>query len=188
MCNIKEVKSDNVINFLERNIIYRFGVPHRITSDNAKAFKSHKMVKFMAKYKIQWNYSTGYYPQANGLIEAFNKTLGQILKKTVHKHRHDWHDRLYEALWAYRVTVRTPTQATPYSLVFGSEAVLPLEVELPSLRVAIRDEITQDEQIRLRYQELDSLEEDRLNVLQNLELYRRNMVRAYDKLVKPRVF
>jgi hypothetical protein len=185
---LREVKSDNVINFLERNIIYRFGVPHRITSDNAKAFKSHKMVKFMAKYKIRWNYSTGYYPQANGLIEAFNKTLGQILKKTVHKHHRDWHDRLYEALWAYRVTVRTPTQATPYSLVYGSEAVLPLEVELPSLRVAIHDEITQDEQIRLRFQQLDSLEEDRLNALQDLELYHRNMVRAYDKLVKPRVF
>jgi transposase InsO family protein len=77
---LREVKSDNVINFLERNIIYRFGVPRRITSDNAKAFKSHKMLKFIAKYKIQWNYSTGYYPQANGLIEAFNKTLGKILK------------------------------------------------------------------------------------------------------------
>ena len=72
---LREVKSDNIIYFLERNIIYRFGVPHRITSDNAKAFKSNKMVKFMAKYKIQWNYSTGYYPQANGLVEAFNKTL-----------------------------------------------------------------------------------------------------------------
>ena len=71
-------------------------------------------------------------------------------------------------------------------MVYGSEAVLPLEVELPSRRVAIHDEITQDEQIRL--QQLDSLEEDRLNALQDLELYRRNMVRAYDKLVKPRVF
>ena len=73
---LAEVKSDNCINFLEHNIIYHFGVPHHITSDNAKAFKSHKMVRFMAKYKVQWNYSTGYYPQANGLIEAFNKTLG----------------------------------------------------------------------------------------------------------------
>jgi hypothetical protein len=84
--------------------------------------------------------------------------------------------------------VRTPTQAAPYSLVYGSEAVLPLEVELPSLRVAIHDEITQDEQIQLRFQQLDSLEEDRLNALQDLELYHQNMVRAYDKLVKPQVF
>lgn len=70
-------------------------------------------------------------------------------------------------------------------LVFGSEAVLPLEVELPSLWVAIQDEITRVEQIRLRFQELDTLEEGRLNALQDLELYRKNMVRAYDKLFKP---
>ncbi|KAM0891957.1 hypothetical protein ACQ4PT_026069 [Festuca glaucescens] len=156
--------------------------------DNAKAFKSKKMYRFMAKYKIKWNYSTGYYPQANGAIEAFNKTLGKVLKKTVTRNRRDWHDRLFESLWAYRVTVRTPTQSTPYSLVYGSEAVLPLEVQLPSLRVAIQDELTKDEQIHLRFQELDALEEERLYALQNLELYRQNMVRAYDKLVKHRVF
>ena len=142
----------------------------------------------MAKYKIKWNYSTGYYPQANGMIEAFNKTLGKILKKTVHRHRRDWHDRLFEALWAYRVTVRTPTQATPYSLVYGCEAVLPLEIQLPSLRVALRNGLTQDEQIRLRFQELDSLEEERLHAVQDLELYRQNMARAYDKLAKQRAF
>jgi transposase InsO family protein len=81
------VKSDNVNNFLERHIIYRFGVPHRITSGNAKAFKSNKMQRFIAKYNITWNYSTGYYPQANGLVEAFNKTMGKILKKTVTKNK-----------------------------------------------------------------------------------------------------
>ena len=162
---LREVKSANAINFLERHIIYRFGIPHRITSDNAKAFRSDKMHRFMDKYKIKWNYSTGYYPQANGMIEAFNKTLGKILKKTVHKYRRDWHDRLFEALWAYRVTVRTPTQATPYSLVYGCEAVLPLEIQLPSLRVAIHDGLTQDEQVRLRFQELDTLEERRLDAV-----------------------
>jgi hypothetical protein len=182
------VKSENAIKFLERQIIFCFGVPHRITSDNAKAFKSTKMYRFMEKYKIKWNYSTGYYPQANGAIEAFNKTLGKILKKTVHRYRRDWHERLFEALWAYRVTVRTPTQATPYSLVYGCEAVLPLEVELPSLRVALRDGLTQDEQILLHFQELDTLEENRLHAVQDLELYRQNMERAYNKLVKQRVF
>jgi transposase InsO family protein len=130
---LREVKSDNVINFLKRHIIYRFGIPRRIMSDNGKAFTSTKIARFASKYKIEWNCSTSYYPQANGLAEAFNKTLGGILKKIVTKHKRDWHDRLFEALWAYRVTVRTPTQSTPYSLVFGTEAVLPLEVELPAL-------------------------------------------------------
>jgi hypothetical protein len=43
--------------------------------------------------------------------------------------------------------MRTPTQATPYSLVYGSKAVLPLKVQLPSLRVVVHKEITNDEQI-----------------------------------------
>jgi hypothetical protein len=157
--------SDNVISFLERYIIYRYGVPPRITSDNANAFKSNKRQRFITKYNITWNYSTGYYPQANGLEEAFNKMLGKILKKTVTKNRRDWHDHLFEALWAYRVTVRTPTQATPYSLVCGSEVVLPLEVQLPSLRVTVHEEITNDEQIQLQFQELDALEEGHLQAI-----------------------
>jgi hypothetical protein len=86
---LREVKSDNVINFLERHIIYRFGVPRRITSDNATTFKSNKMQIFIAKYNITRNYSTAYYPHANGLTEAFTKTLGKILKKTVTKNRRD---------------------------------------------------------------------------------------------------
>jgi hypothetical protein len=182
------MKSNNIINFLEWHIIYRFGVPRRITSDNGKTFKSNKMQRFVAKYNTTWNYSMSYYLQVNGMAGAFNNTLGKILKKTVTKNQRDWHDRLFEALWAYRVTIRTPMQVTPYSLVYGSEVVLPLEVQLPSLRVAIHEKITNDEQIRLRFQELDVFEEGRLQAIQNLEIYHQNMVRAYDKLVKKWVF
>jgi hypothetical protein len=66
--------------------------------------------------------------------------------------------------------------------------VLPLEVQLPSLRVAFQDRLTKDEQVQLRFQELDVLEGECLHALQKLELYHGNMVRAYDKLVKQRAF
>jgi len=72
--------------------------------------------------------STAYYPAANGLAEAFNKTIGKLLKKFVSKSQRDWDDKLGKCLWAYRTTVRTPTKATPFSLVYGCEAVLPLEI------------------------------------------------------------
>ncbi|XP_049399702.1 uncharacterized protein LOC125863722 [Solanum stenotomum] len=71
--------------------------------------------------------SSMYHAAANGLAEAFNKTLCNLLKKVVSKSKRDWHERMEEALWAYRTTNRTPTQATPYSLAFEVEAVLPLE-------------------------------------------------------------
>lgn len=52
--------------------------------------------------------------------------------------RREWSGKLVEALWAYLTTIRGPTQATLFSLVYGSEAVLPLEVQIPSLRVPMQ--------------------------------------------------
>ena len=47
----------------------------------------------------------------------------------------DWHEMLPFALHGYRTTVRTSTGATPFSLVYGMEVVLPMEVQIPSLRI-----------------------------------------------------
>ena len=95
---------------------------------------------------------------------------------------------MQEALWAYRTSCRTPTQATPYSLVFGVEAVLPLEIELPSLRVAMQAELDMEKQAQLRLEELEALDEKRLIAQQNLELYKAKMARAYDKSARIRTF
>ena len=53
----------------------------------------------------------------------------------------DWLEKLPFALWAYRTSFRTSTRATPYSLVYGMEAVLPVEIEMSSLRVALEQQI-----------------------------------------------
>ncbi|KAL0456552.1 UNVERIFIED_CONTAM: hypothetical protein Slati_0994400 [Sesamum latifolium] len=103
-----------------------------------------------------------YYAAANGLAEAFNKTLCSLLKKVVAKSKCDWHKRIGEALWAYKTAIRTPTQSTPYALVCGVETVLPLEQQIPSLRIAIQEGLTEEENARLRLEELEALDEKRL--------------------------
>ena len=55
-----------------------------------------------------------------------------------------------------------PTQATPYSLVYGVEAVLSLEHQIPSLQIAIQEGLTGEENAKLRLQELEALDEKRL--------------------------
>ena len=81
-----------------------------------------------------------------------------------------------------------PQLKPPYSLVcflmgllscFWCEVVLALEIQLPSLRVALCDGLTQDEQIRRHFQELYSLEEVHLHAVQDLDLYQQNMARPY---------
>ncbi|KAL0309049.1 UNVERIFIED_CONTAM: hypothetical protein Sradi_5847200 [Sesamum radiatum] len=109
---LKEVKKENVADFICTYIIYSYGVLRN---------------------------SSMYYDAANGLAEAFNKTLCNLLKKVVAKLKRDWHERIGEALWAYKTTIRTPTQATPYALIYGVETVLPLEQQIPSLRIAIQE-------------------------------------------------
>jgi Integrase core domain len=185
---LKEVKAYDVVKFFKTHIFYWFSTSQRIVSDNGTTFKSSKVYALAEQFNIDWRFSSIYNPRANSLAEAFNKTLINIMKKTVDGNQRDWDNRLQEALWAYRTMYRMPTQVTPYSLTFGVEAILPLEVELPSLRVAMQNNMTMDECQQLRLDELDAMDEKRLIAQQKLEIYQAKMVRAYDKMARGRTF
>lgn len=100
----------------------------------------------------------------------------------------DWHVQLNPALWAYRTSIRTPTGATPYSLVYGSEAILPLEVEIPSLRVSLKGLIPDEEYRVNRLQELELLDERCQHAYTHLKAYQQRMCRSYNHKVIPRNF
>ncbi|KAL0368038.1 UNVERIFIED_CONTAM: hypothetical protein Scaly_1022700 [Sesamum calycinum] len=184
---LKEVKKENVVDFIRTHIIYRYGVPRYIITDNEKPFCNSLIDKLCQKFDFKQRNSSMYYVVANGLAEAFNKTLCNLLKKVVAKSKCDWHERIGEALWAYRTTVRTPTQATPYALVYGVEAVLPLEQQIPSLRIAIQEGLTEEENARIQLEELEALDEKRL-AQQRLECYQARLSRAFNKKVRLRSF
>ena len=84
--------------------------------------------------------------------------------------------------------MRTPTKTTPFSLVYGCEAVLPLEIQIPSLRVALTAEMTNEEKYSLGLQELEALDDKRLQAQQQIELYQARIIRAFNKKVKERTF
>ncbi|XP_071914032.1 uncharacterized protein [Coffea arabica] len=142
------------------------------------------MDKLCEKFNLKQHKSSMYNAPANGLAEAFNKTLCNLLKKVVAKSKKDWHERIDETLWTYRTTYRTPTQATPYALVYGVEAVLPLEQQIPSLRIAIQEGLTEEENVRLHLEELEGLDEKRLEAQQNLECYQARLSKAFNKKVR----
>ena len=71
----------------------------------------------------------------------------------------DWHEMLPYALYGYHTSVRTSTGATPFSLVYGTEVVLPMEVEIPSLRVLMEVELSEAEWCQNRYDQLNLIEE-----------------------------
>ena len=112
-------------------------------SDNGVQFKGETMALF-EKYNIEHHRSSPYRPQANRAVEATNKTIKKILAKTIVNCR-DWVAHLPLALWGYRTSVRTPTGQTPFSLVYGTEAVLPAELEVRSLRVALETQLSESD-------------------------------------------
>ncbi|RVW23466.1 Retrovirus-related Pol polyprotein from transposon 297 [Vitis vinifera] len=120
--------SVRVASFIRSHIICRYGVPHELISDRGAHFR--------AEAANQW------------AVEAANKNIKRILRKMVETSR-DWSEKLPFALWAYRTSFRTSIGATPYSLVYGMEAVLPVETEMGSLRVALEQHISETEWARL---------------------------------------
>jgi len=80
----------------------------------------------------------------NGAVEAANKNIKKIIQKMTVSYK-DWHEMLPLALHGYRTLVRTSTGATPYSLVYGTEAVLPFEVEIFSQRILAESGLEESE-------------------------------------------
>jgi len=151
-------------------------------------FSSQVFYRFCNKYQIQSVASTTYNPAANGLVEAFNKIIIKLLKKFISSSKRDWNEKLSECLWAYRTTIRNPTYNTPFFLIYECEAIIPLEIQILLLCVALATKMTKENNDRLRLQELEALDYRRLHAQQRIELYQARISKAFNKKVKERVF
>ncbi|XP_073219679.1 uncharacterized protein [Cicer arietinum] len=88
----------------------------------------------------------------------------------------------------YRTSIRTSTGATPFSLVYGMEVVLPIEVEIPSLRVLMEAKLEELKWVQTRFGHLNLIEEKRLAILCHGQLSQKRLKKAYEKKIRPREF
>jgi hypothetical protein len=120
--------------------------------------------------------SSNYYPQGNGLAESTNKTLIQILKKTIDQNQKNWHVKLIDALWESRMTPKDNTRISPYVLVYGKEAKMPLNLELNALNYAVNVRIHKDTSpLHKRLNQLLKLEEERNEALKKISQRQQNV-------------
>eukprot|EP00253_Pinus_taeda_P003891 PITA_03891 len=133
---IKAATEEKVAEFLRENIFYKFGYPRELVTDQGSQFTSNLIEDFLSHHKIKHRTSTPYHPQANGQVEVTNRALDRILTKVVSSSRRDWVGRLVEATWAYNTTWKTTTSFTPYELVYRKKALLSIEFEYNTLRMA----------------------------------------------------
>ncbi|XP_025636025.1 uncharacterized protein [Arachis hypogaea] len=125
---LAKITAEKVRSFIWRNIICRFGIPKEIISDNGRQFTDNKLGLFLKNFNIQHRFSSVEHPQTNGQAEAANRVVLQAIKKKLDNAKGEWAELIPEVLWSYNTTIHNTTGETPFKLVYGSEALIPIEV------------------------------------------------------------
>ncbi|MCO5579490.1 hypothetical protein L7F22_033345 [Adiantum nelumboides] len=112
-----------------------FGTPLEIVSDNGPGFRKGLLTEVGEVLHILHWHSTPYYPQSNGLVEKANGIIAGIIRNMVKNKTKLWDDFLDGALWAYRTTYKEAIEFTPFHLVYGQEALQPIELNIPTMRL-----------------------------------------------------
>ena len=84
--------------FLDEKIITRFGVPSKITIDNANDFSLISLNEFCFKYGIVFWHSSNNYPQGNGLADSNNKNIMNIVKNIDGENKKRWDRKIKYSL------------------------------------------------------------------------------------------
>jgi hypothetical protein len=185
---LKNMTHKEVIVFITEHIIHRFGIPQTLNTDQGTSFVAKEVRDFVNSYGIRLLNSSPYYAQANGQAESSNKTLVKLIKKKIEHNPKRWHEVLYEALWAHRIFRHGATKVTPFELVYGQEAVLPIEVNLGTYRLAKQNDLSVDTYYALMMDTIDEVTHKRLEALEAIEKDKRRVARAYNKRVKAKSF
>ena len=137
---VSTITPERMIDFVQNHIITRFGIPKKIVSDNGTQFASKKFVEYCNRLKIENGFTSVAHPQANGQTEVMNRTIVLGLKKRLLEKKGNWPDELINVLWAHRTTPCRSTGETPFSLVYGVEAVILIDIGAPSSRIQFYSE------------------------------------------------
>jgi transposase InsO family protein len=143
-----KINKQSAVKFI-KSIIYRFGVPNRIITDNGSQFTSGAFQGYCEDLGIQICYASPAHPESNGQVERANAEILEGLKTRTYgglkKHGKKWINELPCALWGNRTSPSRATGEMHFFMVYGVEVVLPSEVTMGSLRVKTYDEATQDQ-------------------------------------------
>jgi ribonuclease HI/transposase InsO family protein len=135
---ITNLRAERAMTFFT-DIVYRFGVPNSIITDNGSQFTGRKFLEFCDKFYICVDWAAVVHPQTNSQVERANGMILQGLKPRnfdrLNKSGRKWLQELPTVVWSLRTTPSRATGFTPFFLVYGAEAILPTDLEYGSPRV-----------------------------------------------------
>lgn len=138
--------------FVER-IVLNFGAPEEFLSDNGPAFASEVVDRVCAMAGTKKLFTTAYRPQANGLVERWNGTIVQSLRACMDEDLKTWDEKVIFVTFAYNTAVNAATKMTPFELVQGRMARLPIDVVLGTRPSEARSTSEYANELLIRMQE-----------------------------------
>ena len=158
-------------------MIHRFGLPQSITVDKRMAFNGSRVLAFAQEFEIKILKSTPYYAQANGQAKSTNKIIKANLRKIVNNNPpSNWDELLSKVLSAYRTSKRLSINTTPFSLVYGHDAMLPVEITVQSLRVAKQNQLSHIDYESAMMAEIIDLDEAQVSGLNSIILQMQKVI------------
>nr|GEU59130.1 reverse transcriptase domain-containing protein [Tanacetum cinerariifolium] len=115
------------------------GLPGEIVSNNGKQFSDNPFKDWCDKLNITQRFASVKHPQSNGLVERANRSLGEGIKARLGEGNKNWVEELPHVLWAHHTMIKSSHGDTPFSLTYGTEAVIPAEIGIPTYRTAAVD-------------------------------------------------
>ncbi|GJZ47852.1 reverse transcriptase domain-containing protein [Tanacetum coccineum] len=152
------ITGKQVKNFAFDNIVYRFGIPATIITDNGTQLINDPFKSWAEGLGIKLVSTSVYHPQANGAVERANRSIMQGIKTRLHQKGGAWVEELPNVLWAHRTTPKMSNGETSFSLAYGTETVIPAEIGIPTRRTIQGSDKENEEALRMN---LNLLEERR---------------------------
>jgi transposase InsO family protein len=119
--------SVEVADFLIEEVAYQHGCVEEILSDRGQVFRSNLVKDLLRGLGVRSTFTSSYHPQCNGLVEHFNGVMAQMLSNFVSSTHKDWDIYVKACTFPYNTSVQETTRFAPFYLVYGYQAVLPID-------------------------------------------------------------
>lgn len=123
----RDQKASTVARCLWEHFLVHYGFPERLHSDQGRDFKSHTIRELCSLLGIRKVRTSPYHPRGNP-VERYNRTLLSMLGTLKDKEKVHWCDYVRPLTHAYNCTKNYVTGFSPYKLMFGRQARLPIDI------------------------------------------------------------
>src|SRR4051812_17711080 len=185
---IKKLDGPTAVRFMA-DIISRYGVPNSIITDNGTNFAKGALARYASEYGIRLDLASVAHPQSNGQVERANGLIltgiRPRLVEPLERAPGAWIDELLAVLWSLRTTPNRSIGFTPFFLVYGSEAIIPSDIEFDSPCHAM---YTEAEAKEAREDGVDLREEACFLALSRSAIYQHKLRHYHNKKIRPLSF